>query len=305
MSKALTRILFFINPKSGSVRLDELIRDIENLFSSKKYEYEIILANRKASIETQVREACNNKDYDILAAAGGDGTVSTLAHVVANLTKKPRFGIIPVGTANILAREVGVPLDTHQALTILKQSTAYKEIDALEANGILYFLRISVGISSLTIQNLTGEEKRLYKSFAYIRRGMINHFGFNRRTFTLHINHSSIATFKASDIVVTNFGRLLFPFITLGPTVQPDDGLADVLVFKKYSITQMLKLIYKMMFHRVHTRKDRDLAYFSHVNTITIESRKRLPVQADGDIIGYTPVTIKLVPRILKIITPE
>lgn len=293
MKNSKPKILFFINPKSGSAKTDGLLDLIDEIFDE-SYEYEIVLPQKGRKIEEIISESLK-KSFDIVSVSGGDGTVSAAAHALSNTSTL--LSIIPTGTANVIANELGIPIDIRKSLELIKSDFRVRKLDALEVNGNFYYLRISVGLSSLTIKNITRRSKRILGSLAYLWKGIINYFSYNHRYFKVIIDGKK-HKFKASDIVVTNFGRLFFPGINIDKKISPDDKVLDVFVFRPLKFKSIMKLLFGIVFQR----KVRELKQFTGAKEIRIECKKRMPVQADGDIIGYTPVEVKIVPGALKVI---
>lgn len=290
------KILFLINPRSGTAKTDHVLEAIDEVFGETNHEYEVVFTRKKTKIEDLVAKELK-EGFDTVVGVGGDGTISAIAHPLTNTSIK--LGIIPAGTANIIARDLGIPTELQAALKLIRDSEKIRELDAIEVNSNYYYLRVSVGISSLTIKNITRRTKRLLGSFSYLWSGIFNYFTFNHQKFRLIIDGNTHKV-KASDIVITNFGRIFFPGMNMDPNITPDDGLLDVFVFAPLKV----KAIFKLFFGLVLKRKVKELRQFSEARKITIFTKKQMPVQADGDIIGYTPVQVKIVPRALKVIVP-
>src|SRR5690606_32646602 len=98
----------------------------------------------------------------MIVAAGGDGTVSLVADALIRnrLNDRAVLGILPGGTANLLALELGIPAELHSAATLLACEECYATVDAMRVGRTHYFLRIGVGLDALTIRDTTRAAKR-------------------------------------------------------------------------------------------------------------------------------------------------
>ncbi len=115
------------------------------------------------SVVGQVVEA----GYQRIVAAGGEGTVSAVADALAG-TQVP-MGILPVGTGNLLARDLQLPLELSEAAALLADPDATsRSIDAMQVNGRTYISHISLGVYSQIIRQTTPEQKRRFGRIAYI-----------------------------------------------------------------------------------------------------------------------------------------
>jgi diacylglycerol kinase (ATP) len=293
------KIIFLINPKSSNSKFEYINDLIEDLFDE-SFDYQIVVPQKRVSIENTLEELLDkDKEIETVVAAGGDGTVSSVAHCLSKTGLN--MGVVPTGTANVIAKELGIPRDIRSSLEIIKRKSKVRKVDSLEVNGYHYFLRVSVGLSSLTISKINRRLKRILGSFAYLWTGIKNYFGYNHKSFDITVDGETLS-YRASDIVVTNFGRIFLPGINIDPNITPDDGVLDILVFKTLSIWGTIKIIYKKLIKREKSFDELD--HITEAKEVTIESSKKMPVQADGDIIGYTPITIKVVPKVLNVIVP-
>jgi YegS/Rv2252/BmrU family lipid kinase len=247
-----------------------------------------------------VREAVRSGS-DLVVAAGGDGTVSAVANgLVGSGTP---LGIIPLGTANVLARELGIPVDLEQACALLGGDHALAVIDAMEVDGKAYLTQVGVGIDALMIRDTTTEDKRRFGRLAYIWTAASRLVGFQPRRFELTADGRGLRV-SASQVLVANCGVLGQPPFRWGPDIVPDDGVIDVCVIRARSLWDYARIGWNFVTGR--HRQDPNVRYLKVRDEVTIAmvSSKPLPVQADGEIIGQTPVTVRNKPAALKVVVP-
>ena len=133
-------------------------------------------------ISATVRQAVAN-GFETVVAAGGDGTVSAVANAMVGTPS--RLGIIPLGTTNVLARELGIPLDLEEACALLCGPSTTATIDAMRVNTTNYFTQIGIGIDAVMIRDTPVEQKRRLGIVAYLWTWATRLIGFQPHRFSI------------------------------------------------------------------------------------------------------------------------
>ena len=136
------------------------------------------------SLFEQVRDAVAS-GCDLVVAAGGDGTVSAVADALAG--GQVPLGIVPLGTANVLAGELGIPFDLDLACALLAGDHAFAKIDAMELRGKHYVTQVGVGLDAEMIRDTPDEHKRRFGRVAYLWTAAARLLGARSRRFTLTV----------------------------------------------------------------------------------------------------------------------
>ena len=230
-----------------------------------------------------------SEGYRRFVVVGGDGTVSLVASLLRH--DDCVLGIVPVGTSNMLAQLLKIPLGTRRALELLLESDCTRSVDALSLGDRLFLLNASVGISSFSVAGLRSGEKTYLKLLAYviaIVRGMRKA---RSREFQVTIDGES-TTIEAAELFVDNAGALGMPRLRTSDA-QLDDGKADICYIRKAGPVELGNAI----LDAVLVRKSRlSIRRVASAVSVRIESGECLPVQADGDFVAMTPVDITVVP---------
>jgi diacylglycerol kinase family enzyme len=253
---------------------------------------EIHEVTEEGDLRAIVRDALE-RGCDPIIAAGGDGTVSTVADVLVGTSA--HLIIFPLGTANVLARELGIPIELDGACklggtrvnpgSLAGQHHAVVEIDAMKVNGHHYFTQVGVGLDSLMIRDTAVEHKRRFGRLAYIWTAL-----------------TTLVGFKATQVLIANTGMMGHPGFRWGADIRADDARLDVCIVRAKSI-----LDYAGLFWHVVTgshKQSPNVRYQVASTRIVITAKHPLPVQADGEILGTTPVEVEVVPRALKVVVP-
>ncbi len=247
----------------------------------------------------ELREDCERlkSDTDFFVLCGGDGTIrsSAAAIVEAGLP----LGIMPMGTANDLARTLGIPADLEKAADIIIAGHTQK-IDLGSVNDHYFFNVASIGISADLAKNLTGKVKkrwgRLGYAFAAIKVLL------NARPFGAEIIGSNCsASVRTYQIAVGN-GRHYGGGNVIEANARIDDGKLDL-----YSLE--IGSVWKLAFMARKFRNGKHGA-MNEVRTerceeFDIRTRKPRSINLDGELLTQTPAHFKVHPQAITVFVPQ
>lgn len=287
-----------INTSAGRGKASEARKALEDRFAEIGENCSFIELSRGENIESNVRRALENGS-DLIVAVGGDGTVSAAMAAVARSSVP--LAIVPLGTTNLIARELGIPLDIEDAATIAAKGTTARSLDGMAIGERCYFLQIGVGLSALVIDGTTAELKSRIGILAYI--GALARRLFSLRSHWLEVSiDGEIRKVRSIEATVANNGLLARMLLRNAPDIRMDDGHIDVCILGARTIMDYPRLLWDAMIgHHSSPR----VSFFAARRNVSIRSSKPLEVQADGDLIGTTPVEIQVIPRAVLVITPE
>lgn len=298
-------LLIVHHPGSARLTPDAMRAAVETVLQPRGLSHRLaaVPSSRDAarSVQRQVgraiREGCTR-----IVAAGGDGTIGMVAQCLARRRGSDppvSLGIIPAGTANILARELGIPMELEEALAVIADAARVVELDAMLVNRRFVFTQIGVGPDALMIRDTPREAQTRLGRFAYVRSFLRRAFRFRPRRFTLHLDGKVIHE-RAWQIVVANIGTVGAPPFTWGPRIDPTDGTLDLCVFEMTRKRDFGKLFWRALTGR--HRRDENTRFYPVRDRATIDSDRPVLVQGDGEIIGSTPLTLRVVPAALRIL---
>jgi diacylglycerol kinase (ATP) len=231
--------------------------------------------------------------YDIVAAAGGDGTVGTVAFQLIGTTTA--VGVLPLGSAMNVARSLEIPRELDAAAAILADGEICA-IDVAEAKGRPFLEVGSVGLNAAIFDQAHRFDKGEYGSFFGLLATMARYQPVRMR---IVLDDQVIRT-RALMVAVANA-----PFTGVGFTFAPDarldDGLLDVRVFDHFSKWELVRHFFSIAFGR--------RAYSPKIRTyrsrrVRIEARHPRPVRVDSSDLGTTPVEFTLRRGVLRVVTP-
>jgi len=292
------KVLVILNPASGKNTI-ELIREaVTRQFTISKIAFEIYESKREDNLGDIVRARLKD-GFELVVAAGGDGTVSKVINGLVG-THIP-LGIIPAGTANLLAQELKVPLSIEDAIALIIGRHEFKKIDVMKIGHRVYDLNVSSGLSATVVSNTTPENKSRFGFFAYVWMTIVKLFTLKDHYFVVTVDGKTLK-YRAAEIAIFNCGIIAKSLYPQGPDILIDDGHLNVWVLNAKTIQDYPWYLFQM----ITRRPAKHLSHFvTAEKTISIKSDVPVPVQADGDIIGMTPVEIEVLPGAIEVIVPE
>ncbi len=177
-----SRVFVIVNAKSGNSSPEDIRKAWKAHQAEGSGEYRIHEPGAGEDILAIVRGAVA-QGFDTVVAAGGDGTVSAVANGL--IGSGARLGIIPLGTANVLARELGIPIALDDACVLLNGPKTTTSIDAMKVKGTHYFTQIGIGVDAFMIRDTTVEHKRWLGNGAYIWTAATRFIGFQTHRFSI------------------------------------------------------------------------------------------------------------------------
>ena len=292
------KLLFMVAPTVGDEVRAALRAALQDLSSSGRADCEVCAITPEASIPEKVRERMR-EGVDGVVAVGGDGTVSAVAHALID-TQVP-LGIVPAGTGNLVARELGIPLDIRAAVTLAAGPHALRAIDAMLINDRTYLLNAGVGVNAAVIDRTSRLGKSLFGRTAYVGTAVWKVLQAKPQRLTVIIDGDA-RSYDATDVLISNCGTLARVLHPNCPEIRADDGQVDVcIICMKVAIEYPWYYFLRSIFPRHVNRIIHELPAG---RSVSICSEKPMAVQADGDIIGATPVTVTVRPKALPVIVP-
>ena len=194
----------------------------------------------------------DTSDFDTIIAMGGDGTINKVLPLVINTDKT--LGIIPCGTANLLAAKLGIPTNIKRALKILEKGNTQK-IDVISINNTPCILRFGLGYDSDIIGKTPQSIKNKFGYFSYFIAGIL--FALRLIPQEYHIAYDDKEfDIKASCIIVANAANMYQNLVSIGNRCKLDDGLMDVFILKtKNPIVFFIEFLNILFKHRVDSSR--------------------------------------------------
>ena len=235
--------------------------------------------------------------YDAVFTLGGDGTAMEVVGALSG--KGTPVGILPGGTGNLIARTLGTPLSVANAVRGLLAGDVIDVDLGVLADGRRFAFAAGVGIDATMIERTPARLKRRVGVLAYALTA--SRAVLKRETFRVRLTVDGVVHERdASAVMVANFGAVLNELITLGPGIAHDDGRLDACVFTAESTRDAVAVMWKLF--RKDFRADDPRVLYVPGREIRIETDPPRLAQADGELIGETPLHIRVEPRAARLI---
>ena len=294
----MARALVLLNAAAGNTS-PELVREVlSRRFAAAGIEHEIRDSAGGEWFGDIVRSRLRS-GFDLVVAVGGDGTVSAVMDGLAGSSTP--LGIIPTGTANLIARELNIPLDIDDAAALIARAPRSRTIDAMRIGERAYVLIVGVGMSASVAGGTKRGPKRRFGLIAYLGAALLQAFHVRPRHLDVVVDGDT-RSFHAVEVAVANCGVLAKMVFPKGPDIHVDDGYLDVWILSTKTLLDYPGYLFRIMTGR---RASPRAHFIKARKSIAIRSALALPVQADGDVIGTTPVEIEVLPGALRVIVPE
>jgi len=292
------RVFAVINPRGGQSDPPAVRQALGRNLPAPTWECVIHESAEDGDMTPAVREAVR-AGFSLVVAAGGDGTVSAVANGLVG-TGVP-LAILPVGTGNSLARELGVPLNLDRACALIAGEHQVRVVDVMAIGDRYCCLNVSAGLTAVAMRDTTGQSKHRYGLLAYVVTIVRSLAGLQPCRYELEVDSKRV-TARASDVLIVNGTTPVAALVRTGPSLQLDDGILGVYIIRARSLLDYGALAWSMLWG-IESR-DRRVRIFEARESIALDARPPAVVQADGDAIGHTPVSIKLVTKALHVIVP-
>ncbi|MCD6519834.1 MAG: diacylglycerol kinase family lipid kinase [Anaerolineae bacterium] len=293
------------NPAAGPRDVSEDLDKVIDMLRSHGWQVSLRQTLGPGDAVTYAREAVA-EGCEIAVAVGGDGTLGEVASGLAG--SECALGVLPVGTGNVWAHMLGLPIWTplyrsalmDAALVLLKGER--RCID-LGRTGERYFvLWAGVGFDAQIAYEVEPhrEIRRSLGNFTYVIAALVTSLRLRGSRVTVSIDGKAFRQ-RVLLILVTN-AQLYGHSWRLAPQAQLDDGLLEVYIFKGDNTLDAIRHFILLLLGEHH--RDPHVEHYQ-AHTVEIRGEKPLPVHLDGDPSGYTPLHIEIAPQALWVIVPS
>jgi diacylglycerol kinase (ATP) len=236
---------------------------------------------------------------DVLVAIGGDGTVGEVADIARRTGKL--MGIVPGGSTNIVARELGIPTRPHDAIRLVFESAGRVNLDAGICNDRTFLHMAGAGLDSLLFDLANPDLKRRVGWLAYLPAALkaVVH---PMATFTIRSPNRSIERVKSPLVLVANGSSIIAPQFRLDSRIKFDDGVLDVAVVMATRPDEIARVLARLATRQMFSSP---LVEWFTTTELTLETDPPMAVQLDGDVAMTAPVTISVAPQAVTVIVPE
>ena len=288
------RVLIIVNPAAGRAgtsrrRLDRIVAALERRGATV-----VLRRTGPASGDAERLARAAEPEFDIIVAAGGDGTLSA---VVNGMAAAPRaLAVLPLGTANVLACEIGLPRDPERLAELIATGTA-RPIWPGRVGHRLFLTMASTGFDAETVAAVNPRLKRHLGRLAFVWAILVCLWRYRACELSVRVDD---AEHRASAVIAAK-GRFYAGSYVIAPQADLPEPMLDLALFQRSGRMAVLRYLCSLLVDRIAQRQD---IIFLRCRDAFVCAAEPLPVQADGEIVGRLPVRLGVAEQPLWLIQP-
>jgi diacylglycerol kinase (ATP) len=286
----MSSTIVILNPAARSERARRWRERVEAITGDA-----VLCATSRGGEAESIARRAAAEGFETIVAAGGDGTINEVVNGMAGTDAA--LGLLPMGTMNVFALELGIPAGNLGLCWEIIQKQNSRLIDMPRANDKHFVQLAGVGLDAQVVKETSRAFKRSFGPLSYlVSAAQIA----ARRPPRLLIDSANAITEEGSFVLIGN-GRLYggpFPFFK---NAVIDDGLLDVVIFKQLGYLEIIKYMQNVIF--TSAIRLPEVEYFQ-TERLCVTSDEQVPVEIDGELIGECPVEFQIQKQKLRVLVP-
>ncbi len=285
MPQAPRRIVIIHNPKAGW-RSAGFFRRVIDRLEERGAKLELCRTEARGDAE-RIAAGHDFSGHDVVAVAGGDGTINEVANGLAQRSdplSAPPLAVIPIGTANVLAHEIGLVRRATDVGDYLVTGEG-RTIRAGRVNGRVFLLMVSAGFDAWVVDTVDPAVKRYLSKGAYVLQTLKGAFAWRPQSLDVEVDGERLA---ATTVVAMNGRHYGGPHV-MAPDASLFDSDVHVLGMRRHGIGVVARCAIDLALGRMERNPD---VFNQTARTIRVTGGEG-PIQADGDIVDALPATIE------------
>ncbi len=282
------RIIY--NPTSGREAMKNNLVDILNILERAGYETSAYATTPEPNSAKNEAERAAKAGFNLIVAAGGDGTINEVVNGIAPLKHRPKLGIIPAGTTNDYARALKIPREDPigAAKVIAKGQTIKMDIGEAGKN---WFVNIAAGglLTELTY-GVPSQVKSLFGYLAYLVKGaeLLPQI----KPIKMHLEYDGGTYDGKASMFFLALTNSIGGFEQIVPDASLDDGKFTLIVVKTSNLIEILQLITMVLNGGKHVN-DPGIVYVKTSKLVAKPVDEKMMINVDGEYGGDAPMTFK------------
>ncbi|MDP5277103.1 diacylglycerol kinase [Chengkuizengella axinellae] len=293
------RARLIYNPSSGREEMKRRLPEVLKKLEKGGFETSTHETSGQGDAIRAAEEAVK-REFDVVIAAGGDGTLNEVVNGLANQPYRPKLGILPLGTTNDFARALGIPKNWSRACDIiLKEYTELIDIGKVNDE---YFINIAGGgsLTELTYE-VPSKLKTMLGQLAYYMKGLEKLPQFRPIHLSIKSKEITLEDEEVMIFLIAN-SNSVGGMEKIAPTASLSDGLFDVFILKKCNLAEFIRIV-SLTLKGAHLN-DPHVIHFKS-NHLQISSSDYTQINLDGEYGGTLPKTFSLLPSHIPIFIDE
>ena len=288
-----------VNSSSGTGCPPDFARRLEELFAAQGVKAHVLQVSSGEEIIAAAKQAVRDGAACVVAA-GGDGTVSAVASVLAGGSVP--LGVLPMGTLNHFAKDLGIPLAPEEAAATIAQGRE-TEVDVGEVNGRVFINNSSLGLYPDIVLDRERQRRRLGRGKWMALLAASLHAARRYPVLSLSLDVDGQRIERRSAFVFIGNNAYTMEGFEVGERARLDEGVLSLYVTQRKGRFALLLLAIRALFHRLEQARDFDSI---RAESVMVHTRKHaLHVSADGEVLTLrTPLEYRIRRRALRVMAP-
>ena len=267
------------------------------------YSVEVRETSFAGHAEVLALEAANQQQWDAVLAAGGDGTLSQVLNgLMKGPVNRPALGLIPLGSGNDFARTVGARGEANHLVHSLRQAPRLIDVGRVQlhtAEGVAahrYFINVcSVGMGPAVVGRIVNDRSGWAPGAVYLK-AIVNTF-LSLKPTEVHVRHDQGEWMARSRVVAIANGRAFGHGIFIAPDADLADGRFNTFLAGDFSLWRFLLLLQQI---KSGQKVQQAGIVYGNTTAVTVTSPRPMPVEAEGELIGFTPLQCEVLPKAIR-----
>ena len=294
-------VLLIVNPHAGGGKGQKWTPKLENALKQRSWEVRTVLTERQGDAAFAAREI----EADLILVAGGDGVFHDAINGMWQSQRLVPIGLIPIGTGNVFAANMGIPSHPIDALEQLLNGQV-KWLDVGEAHGQIFHCSLGVGFDAYVVaqmETVSKPQKRFLGKLVYflqaLRHSLRYRWSSIRVEAELADGDRQVWEKEAWLVLISNLPD--YGGVKVTPNAEPDDGLLDLCILPSHSKADYFRfaMLGLLGWHMRHPE-----VVVTQIRSARIDSAPPVPTQMDGELTPPTPVTVQVIPKVLPVLLP-
>ncbi len=296
-----------LNPAAGPTDFHRHLQRAVAYLETAGWEVDVQPTERQGDGITLARQAAE-AGYNVVIAVGGDGTINEVVNGIAG--SETALGVIPAGTANVYAADVGIPIwsplrpmAVREAAKIIntgkRLSIDLGRVKFSNGRQRYFFMWCGIGLDAAVTKEVNTAQTRRLGVLAWVIAGTMVAIKYMGHSSRITIDNAKEQ--KRMLVAVVSNGQLYGRVLRIAPDAKMDDGVLNLTVFEGYGVLSTVRHLASLLLGRY--ARDPTLHQYTG-RRISIRTRRPLPVHLDAEPLGTTPIQIEVVPQSLNVIWP-
>lgn len=296
MSDSAHSFLAIINPATGRAPVGVIADELRRQAARLDFTLEIAFSIRAGHATELARAAVGSGA--VIVAVGGDGTVSDV--VTGIVGTRTVVAIVPVGSTNMIAKELGLPRDLREAVSVALTSPTRRAIDVARVGETTCLHIAGAGFDAAMVHDANPALKRRFGWLAYLPAAARH---LRDPAFELNVTVDGISeTAQARTVLCAIGGSIINPRFRVGEGIDRADGLMDVCIYNPPNLLATFSCAWWI--GRGTPGRSRWLRQMRG-RTIRLSSPNTIPFEVDGDPMGLLPVDITMLDEQISVVVPS